>query len=64
MRTRVNGDLPRAVGSRGELTAVASAKRAARGDLSDGAVDSEDEVPGLVVIATMGSLLSLANIVM
>lgn len=33
-----NGDLPDLVGSMGELTAVASAKRAVLGDFNDGVV--------------------------
>lgn len=50
-------------GSIGELTAVASANFAVRGDLNEGANESSDDVLGRVVMVTVGTSFSSAAIV-
>lgn len=54
------GDRPLSVGPMGELTEVASAKRAVRGVLRDSEDDELDDVLGLVV--TLGAFLSSAGV--
>lgn len=49
------------MGSRGELTAVASAKRGVRGVLIDGAYESTDNVLGIELIVTVGTAFELAD---